>query len=348
MAEMYDRVKQVLTQQREARKGISEPWANPDPNLKPGWAPTINPNYTNPHAQPVVQQSASQTAALDANFSDYMRDHAGSGDAWAYLQNLLNDYGLGDLNDFAKQSIIDGLSSNEIIQRLRTTDVYKKRFAVIEQRKQQGLPPISEGEVLQYEKQATAMMRGAGLPKGFYDSPDDFQKLQLNDVSLSELEARINNGYLQASQASAEDRAQWKQLGLGEGDLAAFFLDPDKATNVIQEQFGAVQRAQEAKRVGYGQLSRADAEMLSRMGVSSDQSVQGFSQLAKGKELMQGLPGENVDQITRDEQLAATFKNDVNQQNRIENRANERKNTFKGTAAFAQNKEGFGGLGTAR
>ena len=282
-----------------------------------------------------------------AAFDDYIANHPGSGDAWAYLQSLLDSYGLGTLTDFAQNAIVQGFSATEVIQRVRTTDAYKQRFKVIEDRRAAGLPAISEAEVISYEKQATQMLRAAGMPEGFYDSPDDFYKFQLNDISLAELDARINKGYVAAMQMPQDVRDEAKTLyGLGEGDLAAFFLDPDRTEAAITERFGATQRAAEAFRTGYGQLSVEQAERLQKLGVGD--ATQGFTQLASERELFHSLPGEADNLITREQQLAAQFEGNATAQQAIKRVGQQRVAAFSGGGDFAQNKEGFAGIGTAR
>lgn len=280
-------------------------------------------------------------------FDEYVNTHTGAGDAWAYLSSLLADYGLAQLDDQAQQWVIESLSPNEIVQRLKTTQPYKERFKVIDDRKQAGLPAISEAEVVAYEKQATQLFRSAGLPKGFYDSPDDFYKLQMSDVSLSELDARVNKGYVAAMAMPQDVRDEAKSLyGLSEGDLAAFFLDPQRTEAVITEQFGASQRAAEAQRTGFGQLDKTQAEDLQKL--SGTDATQGFTQLANEKQLFNALPGENVDNVSVDQQLAAQFAGNADAQNAIKKIASQRAALFQGGGSYVQNKEGFAGVGTAR
>jgi hypothetical protein len=292
--------------------------------------------------------ATAQSSTDVPGFADYINTHTGSGDAWAYLQSLLADYGLGDLDHFAQGAIVQGLSTNEIVQQLRTTDTYKKRFAVIEQRKQLGLPAIGEAEVIQYEKNATQMMRAAGMRSGFWDSPEDFVKLQVNDISLSELQSRINDGYVAAAMAPQDVRDQWKALGYTEGDLAAYMLDPDRTEAILTKQIGAVQRAAEAQRVGFGQLNTQEAEHLQALGVTGEQAQQGFSDLINNKELLGTLPGEQGDNISREQQFQMVFQNNTQLQQQLKKRASERAALFQQGGGFASTQTGFAGIGTAR
>lgn len=285
---------------------------------------------------------------MATTFDDYIANNPTGADAWTYLSSLLEQYNLGSLDSFAQGAIVQGLSANEIVQRLRTTDEYKTRFKAITERQAQGLPPISESEVLNYEKQATQMMRSAGLPSGFYDSPDDFVNLQTKDVSLSELQSRINDGFLAAAQAPQDVRDEWSKLGYTEGDLAAYMLDPDRTESVLTKQIGAVQQAAQAQRAGFGQLSREEAEGLQSLGVTSEQAQQGFSDLVNQRQLLTALPGGNESDISRQDQLDAEFANNVAVQQELKKRAASRVATFQSSTQFTNDKEGYSGLGVAR
>jgi hypothetical protein len=282
------------------------------------------------------------------SFADYLKANPDGGDAYAYVSGILREYGLESLDKWAQDSIMNDLSSDQIVQSMREQDPYKQRFKAIVQRKEAGLPPISESEVVNYEKQATTLMRAAGLPAGFWDEPDDFVKLQTSDVSLSELDARVNQGYLAVMQAPQDVRDQWNQLGYNTGDMVAYFLDPSRTETVLQKQLTATERAAEAARTGYGQLSTTQAEDLASRGVTQSQSEQGFAKLVQNRELFDSLPGENANGISQDQQLGAVFKNDVASQQAIERRAAERVAQFGGGGGFTASQDGRTGIGAAR
>jgi hypothetical protein len=56
----------------------------------------------------------------------------------------------------------------------RTPRRTKRRFAGNQQRRKLGLPVLSPREYLETEAAYRQVMESAGLPRGFYDSPDDF------------------------------------------------------------------------------------------------------------------------------------------------------------------------------
>lgn len=267
-------------------------------------------------------------------------------DAFTYLRSVLDGYGLGGLGDWAWDQIRSGLSNERIVQNLRETAEYKQRFKGLEQRRAAGLPAISEGEYIAYESSVRQMMRAAGMPPDFYDTPDDFADFIGKDVSVSEMQARINDGYLQAAQAPAEVRQQLRDLyGVNEGQMAAFFLDPDRALPLIQRQFVAAQVSGAAQRTGYGALNQTEAERLATLGVGAEQAQQGFSALEQSKELFGALPGEDGAAIDRATQQAAVFGGDANAKGAIERRRGERISASSGSQSFSIGQGGVSGLG---
>jgi hypothetical protein len=306
------------------------------------------PKPSTPPAPVPLPPAAATPPPPIPSFADFLAANPGQRDAWVYLESLLNEYGLGELTSLVQGQIVQGRSEQMIVQELRTTDTYKRRFRVIEERKKRGLPALSEQEVVAYEKAATARMRAAKLPSGFWDQPEDFFELQVQDISLAELDSRINEGFVKASQASPLVRQKLDQLyGISEADLAAFFLDPDRAESVIMNNFGAAQRAARAQSTGYGQLSRTEAEGLVARGISDEQAAQGFSTLAANRELFSSLPGEGADEITREEQFGAAFDQNAQATQRIERRARQRAAEFGGTGGFTTDRNTTG-IGAAR
>lgn len=272
-------------------------------------------------------------------------DTANRDNARAYLDDTLNMYGLNGLSDWAWGEIQAGNSNARIIQDLRKTDQYKQRFKGMELRKMAGLPAIDESTYISYETAVRQAMRAAGMPADFYDSVDDFANFIGKDVSLSEIQSRINDGYLAASQASKEIKDQLQTLyGIGQSQLAAFFLDPDKALPLIQRDWQAAQISGTAVQAGYGALNQTEAERLASLGVSAQQAAQGFGTLVGSQQLFTDLPGEVGGAISRDVQQAAVFANDANARQTIIKKGEQRVSAGSGANAFAIGNQGVTSL----
>jgi hypothetical protein len=264
--------------------------------------------------------------------------------AYARLTEVLNDYGLGTLAGSVQTWLQEGLSEAEITQRMRDTNEFKSRFPAIEERKRKGLSPISPGEYVAYERNARQLLRAAGIPEGFYDSNEDFQRFLSNDLSIAELGDRVTlaaNAAFRMDPAARDALTQW---GMGPGDLTAFWLDPDKATPLLERKYVAAQLAGAGTRSGFGRLNENEATQLATLGVTPDQAEQGFGNLVDARELFTSLD-RTEDNISRTEHLGAAFGGNANAKRRIEQRARKRSAQFEAGGGYASSQGGLVGLG---
>jgi hypothetical protein len=265
-------------------------------------------------------------------------------DSYARLNTVLSEYGLGSLGASVQSWLVEGLSEPEITQRMRDTNEFKTRFPVIAERAKKGLAPISPGEIVAYERNARQMFRAAGLPQGFYDSPEDFAKFINNDVSIAELGDRVTLAANAAFKMPKEDRDALARFGAGDGDITAFWLNPDTAQPLLERKYAAAQLAGSAKRTTFGELDEATASGLADLNVTAQQAEQGFGELANSRELFGALDsGEDV--IDQGAQLDAQFRGSAAARRRIEQRAKRRTATFQAGGGFASAQGGITGLG---
>lgn len=271
-------------------------------------------------------------------------------DAVSYLTELLRDYGLEELGPWAYEQVTSGNSPTMIRQLLWEQPAFKKRFKVIFDRRDRGLPAVSVDEVLDYERKARQIFQSAGLPSGFYDSPDDFYNFLVNDVSLSELNSRVEMARDYAFSSDATTRNELRRIyGVSDGQLTAFFLDNKRALPLIQSQWLAAQNAGASLRSGYGELTQPEAERLAALGVDPSKAAQGFGALVQSKELFTPLPGQEAAEtpITREDQLSGAFGGDEAARQKIARRGEQRAAMGKTGGGFVSDREGFRGLGTS-
>ena len=284
------------------------------------------------------QQSAlqAQIAAQEAERKAQFRAQQDS--SYDIIQRVLADYGLENMRDFVhdivfKQNVVD---ENIIIGKLRETPQYKERFIGNEQRRKAGLNALSEGDYIRLENTFAQTMRQAGLPSGFYDEKSDFANLIGSDVSAAELATRVQEGYQAVRDADPEVVLEMQRMyGVGEGDLAAYFLDPERATPNIIRQAQAAQIGGQAVRQASYQISAAQAEELARAGVSPEQARAGFQAISGAQELFGALPGQTGEAITQEEQVAAVFGTSAAAQQRLRRRTRERQAEFEAGGGFA-------------
>lgn len=279
----------------------------------------------------------------------------------ATIKSLLSSYGLDELVPQVDGWVRQGLSWAEIEVQLRDPStasgkVVDRLYPEIQLRRKANLQPMSIGDIQDYRTNAMQLMRAAGMPPGFYDSPEDIQALIVGDTSPIELRDRIGEYEAFGAQIAAGAGAELDLFKRAYGieptamQLAALVLNPDKALPSLRRQFSAVKIDVGAGRAGFGDLSQTEAERLADVGVTQEQANQGFSQLVQSRELFSALPGQGAaeDDITRTEQFGAAFENNAQAQRKIMNRAERRKAAFGGGGAFSEDKAGFSGIGTAR
>lgn len=298
-----------------------------------------------PPPGPTPAEQAAAAARLAAQQAAAAAQAQQQATAKDQINTLLNQYGLSSLADWAWQRILDGDSPDQVYLKLLDTDAYKARFPGMETLREKGRA-ISENEWISYEKTASQLMKAAGLPAGFYDQPSDFGRFITNDISVAELQQRIQQAEQAAQSTAGEIRSQLQELyGLDSGSLTAYFLDPDKAEPLLKQQFTSAQVGAQAKTSGYGQLTTGEAERVT--GALGDQPAavagQRFGALASQRELFSPLD-QGEDEITRGTQLAAAFEDSAPAQSEIERRANRRKAQFSGGGGFAASQSGFSGV----
>jgi hypothetical protein len=264
------------------------------------------------------------------------------------IRAALKPYGLDDpdvINGYYTQGKMNGGDAAYLW--LKGTPQYDKAFPAMKMRAQNGLAPITEQQYTQYKSQITSTLRANGLPSGFYDSPDDFAKwIGEFDVSPAEVESRVTKGVLAAQQAPQEVKdALFNYYGIDEGHLAAYWLDPNKKGPELLQQQAATYAGAAAKSGGFQGLTRQEAEGVAAYGRTPDQLAQGFGNLTKGNQLLDALPGEDLSQMTREQQLKYV-EGDQQAQEELARRANARKAQFGGGGGFAQGSAGVSGLGS--
>lgn len=235
-----------------------------------------------------ARRAASQQQSARAIIEDELR-------RWGmYTPELVDTiYGLVS----GTQDIVEALIRSTI----RNTTEYQTRFRGMAERTNRGLSAISEEEYLALERDYRGIMRNAGLPEGFYDQADDFVTLIGADVSPSELSARVEQGYRAIRDSDPTVLSTMRQFyGLTDGELAAYFLDPDRALPLIERQVATAQLGAAAARQGFGEtLERQAFERMAAAGVTTQQAEEAYGFLAGARELLTPLErGEETLDVT--------------------------------------------------
>jgi hypothetical protein len=244
----------------------------------------------------ISAEEAARRAALEIEAA---RLQAQRTDWIEYTTQLFNNYGLGTLAPKITEYVQQGFSPDTVTLKLQETPEYKQRFAGNESRRKSGLSVLSPKEYLATEDAYRQIMRSTGLPKGFYDSPDDFSKFIESDVSPTELKQRVDLAQTAIDNADPYyTRTLQEMYGLSNGDMIAQVLDPQRALPFITKQAQAVQFGAAAVRQGL-QVAKPVAEQYAGMGVTEQQAEQGFqavAQILPTAERLGQIYGQNYNQ----------------------------------------------------
>jgi hypothetical protein len=260
-------------------------------------------------------------------------------DAFSRLRALLNRVGLDELSGSVQTIITSGQvdlgDPNAILFALRDQPAYRRRFAGNAARAKKGLPELDPGSYVQLEESYRQLMRNNGLPAGFYDQNDDFTKFIENDVSISELNERIQQGYRAVQDADPEVKRQMRELyGVDESGLTAYFLDPTRAAPLLSRQAQAARVAARGREQAGLQLTALSAEELAARGITPEEAERGFAQFGAARGLYEEMAGEEP--LTEQQKIGAAFGYDVAAAETISRRKARRVAEFKGGGGFTR------------
>jgi len=261
-------------------------------------------------------------------------------DARATMADVLNTYGLGELSDYIYNEIIVKETVNinnpdAIIFAIREQPAYQKRFAGNAARLKKGLSELDPASYIALENSFRQTLQSNGLPANFYDQTEDFQALIEGDVSPSELNERVQQGYRAVADADPAVKEQMRNLyGIGEGELAAYFLDPQRTAPLLTRQAQAANIAARGLEQGGIQLTGAFAEDLARRGITEQQARAGFAEVGALGELKQTFAGETA--LSGEQLAGAAFGIDVAAQQELERKRRQRVGEFAGGGSFAR------------
>lgn len=271
------------------------------------------------------------------------------------LIDILREFNLEGLIGLVDQAIKDDPTRFEgdfefvkrnIMRTVKDTTEYKTRFKGLEFRASAGLPPISEDMYIKMEDDYRTALRLNGMPRGFYDTNDDFARFIGGNVDFQDLNSRLQEGYRAVTEADPGTKDELKRLyGLQDSDLAAFFLDPNRARTEVVRKAEAAQRAAAAREQQI-QISAQQAEELVSRDITQREAAAGFRQIANESELYRPqMAGEDV--IGQEEAIAAAFGTSAAAQQRIATRRRRRQAQFEEGGGFATGQTGVAGLRTA-
>ena len=282
--------------------------------------------------QAQAERAQTSTVSTSGGGNNVVTPTSLTGSASNELKAILRRYGLEGLFDPLSAALIGDPSliknTDALFGSIRETPQYQTRFKGNIERAKKNLPLLSEAEYISQEQSYLTVNKNLGLPRGFYDTQNDFANFIANDVSPVEYNNRIQQAYNVVNNSDPEVLNQLKMFipELQDADLAAYILDPSRSGQVIERKARGATIAAAGKKSGGMQLTAQQAESLALQGVSTQEAQQGFAQIGQAAGLFRPLQGEET--ITQEDILAGTFTNEQAAQQRIARRRRRRQAAF--------------------
>jgi len=147
-------------------------------------------------------------------------------DAVEALRLMFARYGLSQLADWISSQVIAGRTYAQISVDIYDQDAYKAAFPAMEALRRAG-KVISEAEYRQVEQGYQDVLSYAGLAGSVHDRRDTYTRLIESQVSVRELEERVNDAQMVANATDPNVRRALRDFyGISESDLMSFALDP--------------------------------------------------------------------------------------------------------------------------
>lgn len=272
------------------------------------------------------------------------------------LTAFLKDMGLGVLVDKAWEfwkTMGTTADMTAVNVWLRDQPEFKAKFPAMEHLESKGVF-WTPADYLQYANGVKDRMRSAGIPSPFWDDDEDIATLIRNDWSLDEVDAAVTQAENAVLSLPPEVRAQMDTWGLTNGDMVAFWLDPDKGMTLAERKQAetAAGVATAAPRGITGAITQEEATgIVQRVGPEA--AVRGFEQIGAVAPLFEETLGEERagEELGREEALGfvgGTTEERTEAGREIERRRQRRQAAFSGGGGAAGGGAGRTGLGSAR
>ena len=263
------------------------------------------------------------------------------------LAGLVADFGLDPrLAETLNAELVRGESPTALAMRIRTTDEYKARFPGMAQRRELGLPAISETEYLGIERQYRSIMQAAKLPATFHDAPEDFDQWIAGDVSPQEFQERVTLAETARDSADQDTRRLLTEFyNISDGDLTAYYLDPTRAETIFEDrrQLESAGLAAASRQTVGAALDVETAEALQQENVQRREIQQ---RLGQRRALTDTILGED-EALTASDIASAEFGLEGDDVTAMRRRREERATRFRGRSGALATASGITTLGEA-
>ena len=262
--------------------------------------------------------------------------------AWA--QNLASSWGLSaGIANTILDLVNKGFANEALVLELRKSPEYVARFPAMGTMVQRGW---TEQNYVSYEQKMREMETTYGLPQGMLSSPDQVAKMAVANLDEAQVEKRVKINYAAAKQVPSEVRqamADYYGVTDVDGALAAYYLDPNRSVELLQDQLLTSQIGGAGKRYGI-EVQRQEAERLAQQGITDQEAMTGFQRARALDSLTTGLGDQETVSM---EDLAAAQFGGVDQAKQVARAAGSRIAEFKGGGGATDGERGASGLASS-
>lgn len=300
-------------------------------------------------------QAARTQARVPGSTNLLARTTAAPNDAQAFLTGYLNKVGLPSLAGWAwnRYTQLGGgqAAMDQINLELPDQQAYRDRFAAISMREKAGLPQLTPAQYLQYEASLDNELALVGAPAAIRAGTAQFRDIVTKglagDVSINEMQARIEGGYAAVRDAHSSVRDWFGQKFGVQGDqaLAAYFLAPEHSEATLARMEREAEIGGAAGRAGIN-VGVETAGQVAAINPQGDVSSQ-MQRLAELAPLFSRRVGDAA-AVTTDQGVAAEFGLDATSAAALQRALEERKAAGSGGTAITADNTGLTGVGTAR
>lgn len=237
------------------------------------------------------------------------------------------------LYEAANGEILNLQDEDAIALYIRETPEYKKRFAGNEARRARGLPDLSVSTYIGIEDSYKNTLKSNGMPANMYNE-ESMAQLIAGDVDVQEFNDRISYAREVMMDSPASVREQMSQLyGITEGQMLAYFVDPERTAPILKEQARAAKIGSIAKENAGIQLTATTAQDLAKRDVTDSSAQTAFSNIFSMGELNTQMAGE--ESISQSQLIGSELGFDPASKLKIRKRKEQRVAEFTGGGSFA-------------
>lgn len=273
----------------------------------------------------VVQQSGPDPAQAYYDWlkqQEEARQRRAQDSLIAQMREFMASNGMTDLLAGVEKYVRLGYTGDAVYFMVKNDSAYQaayaKRFAANAERTKLGLPELSPATYIEMEQGYRTAMVTRGFPPGLFDSPDDFTALIAKDISVKEVEWRLDRAleYVNFS-GNAAVRQQLRDIyGMTDQQMAAYMLDPQKTKDYLERESAKnLTRASVggASQNALGSVNTSLRDQIAELMAATSpdgaftQATQGFTEVAAQAPLYQRLAAYSGEIGTTDELVQEQF-----------------------------------------